>query len=173
MENKRNIFTDVRTLAVAAMCIALNIVLTRYFSINTQFLRIGFGFLPVAVFSMLYGPIPGGIAAALADVIGYLLSPNGPFFPGFTLSALLLGLIFGLFLYKKELTVWRVVVCCFVAVFAIDALNTLWLSILYHYGILVILPQRLMQAAIKFAIESALLLVVAKGLERRLQELAR
>ncbi len=38
----------------------------------------------------------------LADLIGATLFPAGPFFAGFTLSAFLTGLIYGLILYKRE-----------------------------------------------------------------------
>ena len=169
-KNSRRMFADVRTLAIAAMLVALNVVLTRYFSISTQFLRIGFGFLPVAVFSILYGPVPSGIAAALADVIGYFLNPTGPYFPGFTLSAFLLGLIFGLFLYKRELSLKRIVVCCFFTAFALDALGTVWLTILYHYGIMAIIWQRLMQAVVKFAIEVVILVAYSKLLDKTLRK---
>ena len=78
-------------LAKIALLIALQIVFTRFFSVTMPVLRIGFGFLPVAVTSILYGPVWGGIAAAMADVIGMMLFPSGTYFPGFPLSAMLSG----------------------------------------------------------------------------------
>ena len=43
-------------LVIMAFLIALEIVLTRFCSINTPILRIGFGFLPVAMLGIMYGP---------------------------------------------------------------------------------------------------------------------
>ncbi len=40
--------------------------------------------------------------AALGDLIGALLFPFGSYFPGYTLSQALIGLIYGIFLYENE-----------------------------------------------------------------------
>ncbi len=142
-------FANPRTLAFAAMLIALNVILTRYFSIQTQFLRIGFGFLPVAIFSMLFGPVPGAIAATMGDLIGFFLFPNGMFFPGFTFSAFVQGLIYGLFLYKKDLSWLRIALCSLCVILVVDVcMNTAWLSILYHQAVNLIIVPRLIKAAI-------------------------
>ena len=37
-----------------------------------------------------------------------MIKPTGGFFPGFTLVAMLAGVIYGSFYYKKPLTLWRV-----------------------------------------------------------------
>ena len=42
------------------------------------------------------------LCAALGDLAGALLFPTGAFFPGFTATAALTGLIYGLFLYKSR-----------------------------------------------------------------------
>ena len=147
-----------RTIAFAAMLIALNVIITRYLSIQTQFLRIGFGFLPVAVFSMLFGPVLGAIAAAVGDLIGFFLFPSGPFFPGITLSAFVYGFIYGIFLYKKDLSVLRLVFACLATVFTVDlCLNTLWLSILYKTDIRFIILQRLIKAAVMLPVQVILI----------------
>ena len=52
-KNKSNYLTIIVT---TALLIALDVILTRFLSIQTQFLRIGFGFLPVAVAGIAYGP---------------------------------------------------------------------------------------------------------------------
>lgn len=159
-----------RTIAYAAMLIALNVIIARYLSINTQFLRIGFGFLPVAVFSMLFGPIPGAVAAALGDIIGFFIFPTGPFFPGLTLSAFIYGLIYGLFLYKKDLTLLKIIVCCFAAVFIVDlCLNTLWLSILYATEIKLIIIPRLIKAAVLFPIQVILISLYYRLVGKKIQ----
>lgn len=57
---------------------------------------------------MLFGPVVGSVFAGTMDILKYLIKPTGAFFPGFTLIAMLAGLIYGSFYYKKELNFWRV-----------------------------------------------------------------
>ena len=67
----------------------------------------------------------------MGDLIGALLFPIGAYFPGFTLTAFLNGMFFGLLLHKKR-TMPRVI--CAVAVTQLCCsllLNTLWISLLY------------------------------------------
>ena len=49
---------------------------------------------------MLFGPGVGGAVGALSDILGYAVRPTGPYFPGFTVTAALSGVIFGLLLGK-------------------------------------------------------------------------
>ena len=91
-----------RQLTVSALLIALDVVFSRVLAINTPLMKIGLGFAAVAVAAMLYGPAWAALPAALGDLIGPLLFPTGAYFPGFTATAALTGLIFGLFLYRRE-----------------------------------------------------------------------
>ena len=91
-----------KTLTLTALLAALEFVLSRFLSISAWNTKIGFAFVPVALAALLLGPLNAGIVAALADFLGALLFPVGPYFPGFTLTAFLMGLCYGLFLYKKQ-----------------------------------------------------------------------
>ena len=83
--------------------VALEIVLARFCSIQAWNLRIGFSFLPIAMASIRFGPIPAAMAASAADILGAVLFPTtGAYFPGFTLTAFLTGVIFGLCLYRRQ-----------------------------------------------------------------------
>ena len=87
-KNKSNYLTIIVT---TALLIALDVILTRFLSIQTQFLRIGFGFLPVAVAGIAYGPFWGAVTGAVGDILGMIIYPPAEYFPGFTLTALLTG----------------------------------------------------------------------------------
>ena len=80
------------------MSVALDVLLTRVLAFNTPVMKIGLGFVAIAVCGAVYGPVAGAICGALGDIIGSLLFPTGAYFPGFTLTAALTGLIFGLLL---------------------------------------------------------------------------
>ena len=91
-----------RQLTVSALLIARDVVFSRVLAINTPLMKIGLGFAAVALSAMLYGPLWAALTAALGDLVGALLFPTGAYFPGFTATAALTGLIFGLFLYRRE-----------------------------------------------------------------------
>ena len=124
-----------KSLVMLSMLLACHAVLGFFQLQVTDFLRISFAALPIGVAGMLYGPTAALLLGALGDPIKYLVSPTGPFFPGFTLSAAVTGLLFGLLLYgmhqnfapcRKK----RVVAILRVA--AAQLLNTLLVDLLLH-----------------------------------------
>ena len=152
------------------LLIAMDIVLTRHLSIQTPIVRLSFGFIAVALMAMLYGPIFAGVGAAVADLIGVTLFPPpvGSFFPGFTLTSFLVGVIYGLFLYlpNKERTelnsppyrpvkFWRICVAAVLSVGVSFVLNTLWLSIILDRGFIAMLPGRIAGSLIMLPIQTA------------------
>ena len=60
---------NAKPLVFAGVFIALTILFTYVFSIQTPFVRLSFGFLPVAIYAAMFGPVRGGITAAAADII--------------------------------------------------------------------------------------------------------
>ena len=89
-------------LVLMAMLVAVQVILSRFLSINLWNLKIGFAFVPVALAGMLLGPVGAGLTGAVADIIGATLFPSGTFFPGFTLTAFITAFGYGFFLHKKQ-----------------------------------------------------------------------
>lgn len=140
---------DLRKWIYMALFIALEVILTRFLSIQTPVVRIGFTFLPIAISAIMFGPVFSGIGAAIADVLGMLLFPYGAYFPGFTLTAFLNGFIFGIFFYKKEPTLVRVILASVVAtVICSLLLDTIWLYMILDKAIAILLPSRIIKALI-------------------------
>ncbi len=85
------------------LMIAIGIVLSSILSIsyppNSTIIRFGIGFLPLIIISITMGPKLGFYAAIIQDLLGYVIYiwifgfPSGPFFPGFTLNAIIYGVI--------------------------------------------------------------------------------
>ncbi len=123
---------NVRVLTGAAMLLAIAVILS-FFKISlTEVMEIRFSNIPVAVAGMLFGPGVGGAVGALSDILGYVVRPTGPYFPGFTVSAALSGVIFGLLLGREKLSVPRIVLACVIyQVCDSLLLGALWLHILY------------------------------------------
>jgi ECF transporter S component (folate family) len=144
-----------RVLVFLSLLIAMDILLVHVIPvIQVDIIRISFGFVPESFSSMLFGPWIGGLGAAVADVLGMIIAPKGAYFPGFTLSALLTGILYGLFLYKRPKTLVRIslAVLC-VTLFVDIGLNTYWLTILMGKGYLALLPARLIKCAVMAVVE--------------------
>ena len=153
-------------LVLLAVLTAMEIVLSRFLSINTWNLKIGFSFIPVVVAAMLYGPAGGACVAALGDFLGAILFPIGPYFPGFTFTALLTGIVFGLFLRRKQ-TPLRTVIAVLINQLGLSLLlNTFWISVLYKSPYFPTLLSRIPQCAVLIPVQIALILAFSHALRR-------
>ena len=136
------------------MLVAMEVVLSRFLSIRIPptaeyLVKISFAFLPVAVAAMLFGPLWGGLCAALGDVLGAVFFQAGSvFFPGFTATAFLTGAVYGLFLYNRPVKISNALAASVIVNAACSfALNSLWLYIMYGEGSVAMLPGRALNAA--------------------------
>lgn len=152
-----------KTMIHVAMLVAVEVVLSRFCSISTQFGKIGFSFLPIAVCGMLFGPWWACLTGGVSDFIGAVLFPIGPYFPGFTISNALTGLLFGLFLYRRDRSWKRILAAAVTVNFGISLLlSTYWLHLLYGSSYFGLLPTRLAQAIMMTALEFVLIRAVQR-----------
>lgn len=124
----------IKELTFMAFVVALDIILVRFFSLETPAMRIGFGFISNLIAGMYLGPLRAGVVGLVADVLGMILFPKNAFFPGFTLSAILHGVLAGYFLEgKKAGKMVNVVTYSVVSTVLISSiLNTLWVVMMVH-----------------------------------------
>lgn len=142
-------------LIVMAFLIALEIIFTRFLSIQLPIARIGFGFLPVAVTAIMFGPIKAGICYAIGDVLGMLLFPSAAYFPGFTLSAFITGILYGIILYGHKVTGKRAFFAAFCVLLTITVfLNTFWLYLIMGKGFWALIPTRLAEAGLMLVVQT-------------------
>ena len=139
--------SNTQSIVFSGLLVATSIIFTRFlgFMAFGGAVRISFGGLPIALAGALMGPFWGAMTGIVADVLGATLFPQGAFFPGFTLTAALSGLIPGLVLYRRKPSI---------------SLNTFWLTILLKKGFLVLLPTRIVSALAIAFIEAILLKVL-------------
>lgn len=158
----------VRVLAGAAMLLALSVIIDTFTVRISEALKIGFSFLPLALTGYLYGPVVGAISGVAGDLIKYFLYSYGdPFFPGFTLNALLSGFLYGLILYQHRVSVGRTLCAKLCAVLLINiTLTPLWLSIMYGKAFWFYLTMRIGTNLIKLPIDTVMLLLLLKLMER-------
>lgn len=116
---------------------------------------------------MLFGPVTGCLVGGLSDVIAYIVKPVGGFFPGFTISAMLGGIIYGVILYKKPLSLKRVIIANSIVAVTVNLfLNTLWLTLLYGDAFFALLPARAAKQLIMLPVDTLLFYMTAKILSR-------
>lgn len=158
---------ELKTLAVSAMLLAIAVVLGFYTLQLTDYIKIGFAYIVNEMTGLLFGPAVGGIVGGLADLVKYLVKPTGPFFPGFTISGFCGGMLYGFVLYKKPLTVRRVILANLLVTLLVNlGLNTYWLTLLYGDSFIALLPARILKQLIMLPIEVALFYTVAKTLAK-------
>ena len=143
-------------LVLMGLFVALAVVLTRvtnWYILPTQ--RVNFAFLATSVCSIVLGPFLGALNAAVADIVGYFLFPAGAaFFPGFTVTAIVNAALFGLFLYKKPVTLLRVALAALcVSLLGDLLLNTLWLSVLFDKAWLALLISRILKTVLWYPVQ--------------------
>lgn len=151
---------------LTAILTAVAIILGRFFSINVWNLSIGFSFVPIMLCGILAGPIFGGICGALADFLGAILFPFGPFFPGFTLTAFIGGVLCGVIGITERKIKGNIRFCLAASVIILlketlcsVLLNSLWISILYSSPFKEILISRIPLASVVAVLEIILALV--------------
>ncbi len=145
---------SVHKIVFIGLLIGLQVILSRFLSIATPIVKIGFSFLPVVITAIMYGPIYAGIGSALGDFLGSMLFPIAKFFPGFTFSSFLSGVVYGIFLHNKPKQMWRVLCAVFIVNVAINLfLNTFWLYIIYGQGFLALMPTRVIQNLIMILVK--------------------
>lgn len=161
-----NEIKTVRCITLIAMFGAISIVLGYLTIMPVDTIKITFTFLPNEFVYYLFGPVVGVIYGAALDILTWFIRPTGPFFYGFTVSAVLTGLLYGSILYKKPISVKRILVANLIHLCTINLLlNTFWLTQLYGYSFMALLPMRALKAAIMFPVETAMLFAVIKGVE--------
>lgn len=159
-------FKSVRTLTMCGLFAALAFVIESFSIQLGPYIKIGFSGLPNEIVDFLFGPAVGAFFSAVMDIFKLIVKPTGPWIPGLTLDAFLAGLIYGVFLYKKPIRLWRVATAkLIVAIFINVLLATFWLSQVYGDGYLVALPDRILKNVIMWPINSLVTYLVLKVLE--------
>ena len=171
---RSNAHKQLVTMVICALLIAIQIVLVRFCSIQTPFQRISFGFVPMSIAGIMFGPFYGCVVAALADFLGAILFPTGgAFWPGFTIVAAFAGLAYGILHEKSDkpyssrqwfvrLMIAELVVNLFVNV----VLGTFNLYFMYGVGALANIPLRLAKNIVMIPIEVVIITALNKTLVR-------
>lgn len=172
------VLRPVQKLCIAGLFIAMAIVLDSVGQIVfTPTNKLTLTFLPISLCGMLLGPLYGGIAGGVTDIVGYFIGGQGmgAFMPQFTIPVILEGVLAGLMLrplmgdctkaqFITRIVLYRAVVnaACYIL------LNTWFLSMLSGTEYFGMLLTRLPKYMVIPFVEMFLLVLVAPLVKKAL-----
>lgn len=165
---QKNSTKAVQRLAFAAMLVAVSCILSfGKFAVGPN-VNVTFFFLPIAVGAMCQGPLPAAAIGGVADVLGCLIMPTGPYFPGFTLNAVITGAVYGTFFYKRKPKLWQIILARLILMVIVDLILTpLWLNLLYSTPLVwAFWVQRFIKCAVVCPIEIIVIFIVNSAVFR-------
>lgn len=166
---------NVRMLTLAGIITAASIVLESFpiYLLGTS-LKIYFSFLVISLGCYVYGPAVGILVGFANDTLGFLISSFGePYFPGYLITAMLSGLIYGTLLYRQRITVLRLVVVRLIINYGSNVLlGSVWKAMLYGKGYLYYLTSGAIKNTLMLPVEVFLMWAVLNaavnyGLDRK------
>lgn len=163
-----------RRLTMAAMLTALQVILGKLSVGDPAVLKVGLGFIATALVGYFLGPWMGGAVMIVNDLISNtILNTGSMFFPGFTFSAFVSGVIAGVFLYNQKVTWQRVFAYEFVQILVTNVIfTTLWIylmSLNAHTSgrtFSALLALRMPKEVISWPIESLIVLAILKAFSK-------
>ena len=155
---------DTHMLVFAALMIALRLVMKQISIPITPVLRINVAYFVNALGAMVFGPVMAAICACITDVLGFIIRPDGVYFPPFILTEVGGSVVFALYLYRAKVTTNRVVLSRFTINLLINIILQapimMWYYSLYmggkQYTLLLAMPS-IVKNILMFPIESFLL----------------
>lgn len=167
--NKKAISQEkIFTLCYLGILIAIQVVLARFVAIPIgDMMRFSLSFIPVVIAARRFGIVASTAVYGLGDLVGAIAFPTGgAFFPGYTVTAAIVGLIFGIFLRptkKEESTAAR---CVKIVLSVLSTqfigsflLNSYWRSFQTGTPYEAVLMTRLPQCIISAVIQSVFMIV--------------
>ncbi|MFZ2539031.1 MAG: folate family ECF transporter S component [Oscillospiraceae bacterium] len=158
----------IKTMVTAAFFVALDIIVTRYLGFEFPSpmgpIKFDFQMVVAALCGYALGPVWGCLTLITSDLLGVMLNSGtlGMFF-GFTVSAMMRGLLFGFFLHNKQIKPTRIILSIALVFIPVDLfLNTLWLSMLIGTPYFPLLVSRIIPKMILMMIEMAVVLCMPK-----------
>lgn len=161
--------SKIKKIVLSAMLLAILIILSRFVSIKTEILVISLSFIPIMMSAIWLGYKYSMLIAMLGDLIGAILFPFGPYFPGFTLSATISGAIYGIFLHNKgkqlenKKLIIRLIFSSILVLLGVNIfITSFWINILYGKAYVAIMASRIITQVVMLPIQVITVYVIEK-----------
>lgn len=147
---KRKSQQQLFTLTCLALLTAMQIVIARFLAIPvTESIRFSFSFIPVVIAARRFGILGGMLVYGLGDFLGAIIFPTGgAYFPGFTLTSVISGLIYGLYLGKKSSPLRIILSVLTSQILCTLLMNSYWVSTLYGSDFSAVFVSRIPQSLV-------------------------
>ena len=159
---------NTRTLVFASFIVVLRIVVKAFKIPLAAGLSITFDCYVNSLGSLIYGPLVGLCVGAVSDTLGYLIFPSGIYFFPFIFVEMLSSFVFGLFFWKRQITVGRVLAAKFtvnlVCNIIVTSIFTKWMYTYFSdpkaatYNIINLV--RIVKNLVMFPVESVLIVLI-------------
>lgn len=159
---------NTKSLVFASFIVVLRIVVKAFKIPLAAGLSLTFDCYVNSLGSLIYGPVVGLCVGAVSDTLGYLIFPSGTYFFPFIFVEMMSSFIFGLFFWKKEISVQRVLAAKFtvnlVCNIILTSLFMKWMYVMLGdakattYSIINLV--RIVKNLVLFPVESVLIVLV-------------
>lgn len=156
-----------KRLCILSILLATNVAISSFYIPITPNLQIEFTFLIVMYVASRFSLPECIIFATLEDIITFFLFQAGkwPFFPGYTLSAIMGIVIYWLFLHNKVSFLNIIISKTLVNIFVNVGLGSLWNKMMYGNAFLYYAATSIIKNLILLPIEIVFFYLVYKALE--------
>lgn len=122
---------------LVGVTVVLALTLNRYAGPTLRLFS--FTYIPGLLVGVMFGPVAGMTFGVAADFVTWAVAPNGPYFPGFAVSAALTNVLYAAAFYRPGgggMTKGRIVLAALMAQLAVLllvnlGLNAIWLQAMY------------------------------------------
>lgn len=159
-----------KKIVLSALMLATFIILDRFISINIQILALNFSSIAIMLVAIYCGPKYSTLVALLGDLIAALLFPFGSYFVGFTIVNAIMGLIYGIFLHKKQeeknskFILSAIASNLTVLVIVNMIMNTFCIHFMYGKAFWVLFASRIVAQVVLAVINTSLIIILEKVL---------
>lgn len=155
---------SLRTLAFAAIIIAIRVALKNVFIPVGEDISIYIGFVFTAVGGMLYGPVMALLVGTATDLLGFFVAggaAKGAFNPWFILVEILATFLYALCFYRQKITFGRVLLSkALVNLLANVGMQSFAMTMTYGKAIYIYMIPRVLKNVIMLPVEVLVLAVI-------------
>lgn len=155
---------NLRTLAFAAIIIAIRVALKNVFIPVGEDISIYIGFVFTAVGGMLYGPVTALLVGTATDLLGFFVAgggAKGAFNPWFILVEVLATFLYALCFYRQKITFGRILLSkALVNLLANIGMQSLAMTMTYGKAIYIYMIPRVLKNVIVLPVEVLVLAVL-------------
>lgn len=160
-------FSDPKKLAFAGVTIALSVALQSVSiplnSSGSLFIQITFWLS--ALSGIVCGPLLAMTRGALADIVGAVLFPQGAFYFGYTLSAMLAALVYSLFLWGRKVKISSLLLSKLIVNVCVNALlGSCWNHHILGSRYMIYFSSSVVKNLLLYPLEMYLLVLLFRGI---------